>query len=649
MTASAPSKVALALDRMGLQVLMAQAAAEPAAAPAARHRHVRRGQVDRPRCARGHGLGCRRQPARRPARRTSSTAAANAGPLPSRSAWTSAAAASIPTTLPELIRVDRRASQPEILYLDCAGAELIRRYDETRRRHPLAPDRPAEDGIARERELTAPLRSAADSVLDTTDLKPAELRDELRRRYGGDPDQPVLTIASFGFARGISRTADLVFDMRFLPNPHWVDELRPLTGEDAAGAGLSAAAIRPGARRMDRIEALLIDWIPRYWAAGKSYVTVAFGCTGGRHRRSPRQSKWRNGCASAGFAPNVRHRDLASPPSDTIERHPARAAESEDELSRMIGLVLVTHGRLAAEFVTAMEHVVGPQEAIEAICIGPDDDMEARRKDIAEAIGKVDQGQGVIILTDLFGGTPSNLAISLMKSENIEVIAGVNLPMLIRLEGARKVMRCTPRSPRRARPAANISRSLRRSSGKPPLERGQPRGPRSPTSAGSTPGPAPSSSTSPASSTPTIEVEKDGNKVCGTSIMGLMMLGAAMGDSIIIHVDGADAEERAREAGGAGRGALRRRIMPRAGHRLFQSDRQAAALAARQEGAAGRRPVPRRGAADPDRGARQRAAARDRRFLAPRARSIRSPPRSSPRPKRRAATRSRPRRTSSPR
>ena len=106
----------------------------------------------------------------------------------------------------------------------------------------------------------------------------------------------------------------------------------------------------------------------------------------------------------------------------------------------MIGLVLVTHGRLAAEFVTALEHVVGPQEAVEAICIGPDDDMEGRRKDIAEAVGRVDGGQGVIILTDLFGGTPSNLAISLMKSDKIEVIAGVNLPMLIRLEGARKLL-----------------------------------------------------------------------------------------------------------------------------------------------------------------------------------------------------------------
>ena len=106
----------------------------------------------------------------------------------------------------------------------------------------------------------------------------------------------------------------------------------------------------------------------------------------------------------------------------------------------MIGLVLVTHGRLAAEFVVAMEHVVGPQERIEPICIDADDDMEARRNDIAQAIAKVDDGGGVIILTDLFGGTPSNLAISLMKSDKIEVIAGVNLPMLIRLESARKVM-----------------------------------------------------------------------------------------------------------------------------------------------------------------------------------------------------------------
>ena len=106
----------------------------------------------------------------------------------------------------------------------------------------------------------------------------------------------------------------------------------------------------------------------------------------------------------------------------------------------MIGLVLVTHGHLATEFVIAMEHVVGPQKAIAAIGIGARDDMEERRQEIADCVAKVDSGEGVIILTDLFGGTPSNLAISLMEKGKVEVIAGVNLPMLIRLDGARKSM-----------------------------------------------------------------------------------------------------------------------------------------------------------------------------------------------------------------
>lgn len=106
----------------------------------------------------------------------------------------------------------------------------------------------------------------------------------------------------------------------------------------------------------------------------------------------------------------------------------------------MIGLILVTHGRLAEEFVSAMEHVVGAQKDIATVCIGPQDDMEERRQDIADAIAEVDTGNGAIMLTDLFGGTPSNLAISLLKSGTTEVIAGINLPMLIRLAGARKEM-----------------------------------------------------------------------------------------------------------------------------------------------------------------------------------------------------------------
>jgi len=103
----------------------------------------------------------------------------------------------------------------------------------------------------------------------------------------------------------------------------------------------------------------------------------------------------------------------------------------------MIGLVIVTHGGLAAEFISAMEHVVGPQRGVAAICIGPDDDMERRRRDILEATSAVDEGRGVILLTDMFGGTPSNLAISVMEQTGAEVIAGLNLPMLIKLASVR--------------------------------------------------------------------------------------------------------------------------------------------------------------------------------------------------------------------
>jgi len=221
-----------------------------------------------------------------------------------------------PAALPGLIRsID--GVEPEILFLDCSTAELMRRFDKTRRRHPLAPDRPAEDGIARERSVLAPLRSAADSVVDTTDLSPIELREELRRRFG-DEREPVLTLVSFGFGHGISRTADLVFDMRFLANPHWVDDLRDQTGEDSDVRDY-VAKDSGWADSMDRIEALLREWIPRYWAAGKTYLTVAFGCTGGRHRSVAAAVEMAERLRAAGFTPNLRHRDLASAPSDRIE------------------------------------------------------------------------------------------------------------------------------------------------------------------------------------------------------------------------------------------------------------------------------------------------------------------------------------------
>ncbi len=103
----------------------------------------------------------------------------------------------------------------------------------------------------------------------------------------------------------------------------------------------------------------------------------------------------------------------------------------------MIGLVLVTHGRLSAEFIAALEHVVGPQQRVAAVCIGAEDDMEQRRRDILDSVAKVEEGDGVVLLTDMFGGTPSNLAISVLDRANVEVIAGVNLPMLIKLASVR--------------------------------------------------------------------------------------------------------------------------------------------------------------------------------------------------------------------
>ena len=228
--------------------------------------------------------------------------------------------------LPQLIgSID--GIEPETLFLDCSTAGLMRRFDKTRRRHPLAPDRPAEDGIARERRVMEPLRRAADTIIDTTDLAPVELREELRRRFG-TAIEPVLTLVSFGFGHGISRTADLVFDMRFLANPHWIDELRPLTGADQPVRDYIAGDAAWG-DSIERIEALLREWIPRYWAAGKSYLTVAFGCTGGRHRSVATAMEMAERLEAAGFTPNIRHRDLGRAPNDRVEDKAGPSAGSD--------------------------------------------------------------------------------------------------------------------------------------------------------------------------------------------------------------------------------------------------------------------------------------------------------------------------------
>lgn len=214
---------------------------------------------------------------------------------------------------------DKSGENIATLFLDCAGTELERRYSETRRRHPLALDRPASDGIARERELIAPLRRWADQVIDTTASTTNDLRLELRNRFdahgGGDP---ALTVMSFGFARGLPRNADLVFDMRFLRNPHWDEALRPLTGQDEP-VTLHIRADPAYAEAIARISDLLLFLLPRYREEGKAYVTVAFGCTGGRHRSVHIAEIIASRLRDAGFSPTMVHRDLGFPVDDAFE------------------------------------------------------------------------------------------------------------------------------------------------------------------------------------------------------------------------------------------------------------------------------------------------------------------------------------------
>ncbi len=215
-----------------------------------------------------------------------------------------------------------RHQEMATLFLDCSGTELDRRYSETRRRHPLADDRPAADGIAREREMMEPLRRWAEHLVDTTALSTNDLQHEIRQRFGGsDGAGPTVNVMSFGFARGLPRNADLVFDVRYLRNPHWVDGLRPGTGLDAPVADYIRGDVAYDAS-MSQIESLLATLLPRYEAEGKSYVTIAVGCTGGRHRSVHVADRIAAFLAGIGYTPNVIHRNLTSQPQESLEGKP---------------------------------------------------------------------------------------------------------------------------------------------------------------------------------------------------------------------------------------------------------------------------------------------------------------------------------------
>ncbi|MBO6519443.1 MAG: RNase adapter RapZ [Rhodospirillales bacterium] len=197
-----------------------------------------------------------------------------------------------------------------LLFIDCDDEVLGRRYEETRRRHPLAADRPVIDGIRRERRVMEPLRARADYVIDTTDFALGDLKAHLEHSFGIEDDPGLaIFVTSFSFKRGLPRDADLVFDVRFFRNPHYDKTLRPLTGRDAdVQTFISKDDAFSGF--IEHLTGMVGPLLPRYRAEGKSYLTIAFGCTGGRHRSVFIAERFHAWLKENGWRAQIRHRDL---------------------------------------------------------------------------------------------------------------------------------------------------------------------------------------------------------------------------------------------------------------------------------------------------------------------------------------------------
>jgi UPF0042 nucleotide-binding protein len=201
--------------------------------------------------------------------------------------------------------------KPTLIFLEASHAALVRRFSETRRPHPMAPDRSVAEGIREEREKLNDIRSMADMIVDTSELTVHELRDIFMRmsRHGRGRAEMVVTLLSFGFKHGLPEDADLVFDVRFLPNPHFVDSLRRLTGRDRAVVRFMQKHDETG-EFIKRLTSFLQFTLPQYVKEGKAYLTVAIGCTGGRHRSVMIAEALKRSLAKVpGVRLRVKHRD----------------------------------------------------------------------------------------------------------------------------------------------------------------------------------------------------------------------------------------------------------------------------------------------------------------------------------------------------
>jgi UPF0042 nucleotide-binding protein len=212
--------------------------------------------------------------------------------------------------LPAIYRKLRREYPAALVFIEASDEALLRRFSETRRPHPLGHDRPIREGLHRERKMMAPIRKLADVVLDTTRFNVHELRHFITERFKNPDRRPLLvSLVSFGYRFGIPGDVDLVFDVRFLPNPHFVPRLRPYSGKDPRVARYIRSFPQSN-EFLRRIEGLLVYLIPHYIREGKSYLTIAFGCTGGRHRSVMLAEAVRRALGRRGYPAKAVHRDI---------------------------------------------------------------------------------------------------------------------------------------------------------------------------------------------------------------------------------------------------------------------------------------------------------------------------------------------------
>jgi UPF0042 nucleotide-binding protein len=217
----------------------------------------------------------------------------------------------IPDLTTALAELRERGAATRVLYLDAADDVLVRRYEATRRKHPLAGDERVSEGIAAERQLLGELKGHADVIVDTSELNVHELRDRLVELFAdADPANALQTsVVSFGYKHGLPLDVDLVLDCRFLPNPHWVEDLRPLPGTDARVRDYVLR--QPEATAfLAELERLLALLLPAYVREGKAYLSIGIGCTGGRHRSVVIAAELADLLVKLGFEPSVHHRDL---------------------------------------------------------------------------------------------------------------------------------------------------------------------------------------------------------------------------------------------------------------------------------------------------------------------------------------------------